>query len=77
MRVYPTSQTHYLEDKAKALGYDVDIRVIEPHDDGRFFVTAIKGQPMKNPSPLGFSEQEAIETLRRGTWKAGRIDGYL
>ena len=77
MRVYVTSQCHVLEDRAKSFGYDVDIRVIEPHEDGRYFVTAIKDQPLKNPSPLGFTDQEAIATLKRGTWKAGRIDGYL
>ena len=77
MRVYQTTQTNYLESKAKALGYDLDIRVIEPHEDARYFVTAIKDQALKTPSPLGFTDQEAIETLKRGTWKAGRIDGYL
>ena len=77
MRVYATTQCHVLEDKAKSLGYDVDINVIEPHEDGRYFVTAIKDQKLKNPSPLGFTDQEAIATLKRGTWKAGRIDGYL
>ena len=77
MRIYPTTQTDYLEEKAKSLGYDVDIRVIEPHDEARYFVTAIKDQALKKPSPLGFTDQEAIATLKRGTWKAGRIDGYL
>ena len=77
MRIYPTTQTHYLEEKARALGYDIDIRVIEPHEDARYFVTAIKDVALKNPSPLGFTDQEAIETLKRGTWKAGRIDGFI
>ena len=77
MRTYSTTRTHYLEEKAAALGYEVDIRVIEPHEDARYFVTAIKDQPVMNPYPLGFTDEEAIETLKRGTWKAGRIDGYL
>ena len=74
MRVYETVATHRLEDKAAKLGYMLDIRVIVPHEDGFYFVTAIKEVPMKRPSPLGWTDEEAIETLRRGTWKHGRIN---
>ncbi len=73
MRIYETVATHRLEDKALKLGYQLDIRVIEPHEDGRYFVTAIRDVAMKTPAALGWTDEEAIETLRRGTWKYGRL----
>ncbi|MCM2371919.1 hypothetical protein [Aporhodopirellula aestuarii] len=74
MRIYETSTTHRLEEKATQLGYRLQIRLIEPHEDGRYFVTAVQDVPVKSPFPLGFTDEEAIETLRRGTWKSGRIN---
>jgi hypothetical protein len=73
MRIYETVATHRLEDTALKLGYQLDIRVIEPHEDGRYFVTAIRDVTMKTAAPLGWTDEEAIETLRRGTWKYGRL----
>jgi hypothetical protein len=73
MRIYETLTTHRLEDKAKKLGYELDIRVIEPHEEGRYFVTAVRTVRRKTPAPLGWTDEEAIDTLRRGTWKYGRI----
>jgi hypothetical protein len=74
MRIYETVMTHRLEEQADKLGYQLEIRVIEPHEDAHYFVTAIREVPMKRPAPLGWTDEEAIETLRRGTWKYGRIN---
>lgn len=76
MRIYETVATHRLEDKADELGYQLDIRVIEPHEEGHYFVTAIRQVPVKTPAALGWTDEEAIETLRRGTWKHGRINVF-
>ena len=73
MRIYENTATHRLEDQALKLGYQLDIRLIEPHEDGRYFVTAVREVPLKTPAPLGWTDEESIETLRRGTWKYGRI----
>jgi hypothetical protein len=73
MRIYPTLITHQLEDRAQKLGYDLEIRVIEPHEDARYFVTAVRSVKKKTPAALGWTDAEALDTLRRGTWKSGRI----
>lgn len=62
-----------LEGIAFKLGYQLDIRLIEPHEEGRYFVTAIRQVAMKTPAALGWTDEESIETLRRGTWKSGRL----
>lgn len=73
MRVYETLATHRLEETASKLGYQLEIRVMEPHEDARYFVITVRGVPMKTPAALGWTDEEAIDTLRRGTWKYGRI----
>ena len=52
---------------------DEVLRSEEPHEDGRYFVTAVRSVPRKTPAPLGWTDEEAIDTLRRGTWKYGRL----
>lgn len=73
MRIYQTLITHQLEDRANKFGYQLEIRVMEPHEDARYFVTAVRSVPLKTPAALGWTDAEAIETLRRGTWKYGRL----
>ncbi len=75
MRIYDTVATHRLEEKARALGHELEIRVIEPREDAFYFVTAVEGRALKTPAPLGWTDEHAIETLRRGTW-AGRTDTF-
>ena len=76
MRIYETTATHRLEEKASALGYQLEIRLIEPHEDGRYFVTASKGIALGKPAPLGWTDEEAIGTLRRRTWISGRLNVF-
>lgn len=73
MRVYESQTTHRLEEIAKGLGYQLDIRIVEPHEDARYFVTANKGVAMKCPAALGWTDEQAIDSLRRGSWKHGRL----
>jgi len=77
MRIYETTTTHRLEILATQLGYQIEIRVIEPHEDSRYFVTAIRGVPVKTPSPLGWTDEEAILALRRRSWMSGRISNLF
>lgn len=73
-RIYETNATHRLEEIAAQLGYDLDIRIIEPHEDAHYFVTAVKDVPKPNPAPLGWTDEEAIDALRRRTWMSGRLN---
>jgi hypothetical protein len=77
MRIYETTTTHRLETTATQLGYQIEIRVLEPHEDGRYFVTSIRGVPVKTPSPLGWTDEEAILALRRRSWMSGRISNLF
>jgi hypothetical protein len=76
VRIYETTSTHRLQDLAAGLGYQLEIRLIEPHEDGRYFVTASKGIPLAKPAALGWTDEEAISTLRRRTWMSGRLNVF-
>ncbi len=76
MRIYETNATHRLEELAAGLGYQLDIRIMEPHEDARYFVTAVKDVPRKPPAPLGWTDEEAIHSLRRRTWISGRLNTF-
>ena len=76
MRIYENPTTHRLEDKAEELKQDLEIRIIEPHKEGRYFVTAINGQELRIPASLGWTDAHAIESTRRNTWKGARLDSF-
>jgi hypothetical protein len=69
IRVYRDTTTRRLETEARQLGYDLQIRVVEPDEDGRYFVTAVGGTLLKFPVSLGWTDAHAIESLKRAVWK--------
>ena len=70
MRVYRNVTTHRLEAFArKEYGCDCEIRVIEPHEDGRYFIMAVDDEPLRCPASLGWTDQHALDALKRRTWE--------
>ena len=69
MRIYSTSATHRLEDIAKQLGCPCEIKVIEPSEDARYFVTKADGEELRSPAALGWTDEQAIHALKRGSWR--------
>ena len=74
MRIYETNTTHRLEEQAAQLGYQLEIRIMEPSEEALYFVTANKQVPLPTPAPLGWTDEEALDSLRRRTWMSGRLD---
>lgn len=74
MRIYENPTTHRLEEKAEELKQKLEIRIIEPHKEGRYFVTAVNGQKLRNPASLGWTDEHAVNSLRRNTWIGARLD---
>jgi hypothetical protein len=68
MRVYSNPTTHRLEQKAKKLGCNCEIQVMEPSEEGHFFITRIDGQVLKMPVGLGWTDEQAIYLLKRRCW---------
>jgi hypothetical protein len=75
MRIYSDSATKRLEDLARHMGVLCDIRKIEAHEEGRFFVVAVDGHPLKWPVALGFSDSQAEYSLKRRTWERYAVRG--
>jgi hypothetical protein len=69
MRIYSDAATHRLENVARNVGDDCEIRKIEAHEEGRYFVVAMDGQPLKWPVALGFTDSQAEYALKRRAWK--------
>jgi hypothetical protein len=61
--------THRLEEKARKLGCDCEIKVIEPSEEGHYFVTRVGEEVLKSPASLGWTDEQAIDALKRGTWR--------
>lgn len=76
MRVYSNTATHRLEDFARKLGDHCEIKVIEPSEEGRYFVTQVDGEPLQLPASLGWTDQHAIDSLKRGTWKLHDLGAF-
>ena len=68
MRVYSNPTTHRLEQKARKLGCDCEIQVMEPSEEGRYFVTKVAGETLKTPVSLGWTDEQAVESLKRQAW---------
>ena len=72
MRVYSTTTTHRLEEQARQLGCRCEIKVIEPSEEGRYFVTKVDGEPLRRPASLGWTDHHAVDALKRGIWRFTR-----
>ncbi len=68
MRVYSNPTTHRLEQMARKLGCGCEIHVMEPSEEGHYFVTKIDGETLKTPVSLGWTDEQAIQSLKRRGW---------
>nr|WP_143548325.1 hypothetical protein [Rhodopirellula sp. SM50] len=75
MRAYSDMNTHRLEKLAREKGVDCQIRTVEAQEDGRFFVFAVDGIPLRRPVSLGFTVDRAIHTLNVGSWRRYALVG--
>jgi hypothetical protein len=69
MRIYSDAATHRLEDFARTIGVECQIRKIEAHQDGRYFIVSVDDQPLKWPVALGFTDAQAQYALKRRAWE--------
>ncbi len=69
MRIYSNMATGRLEQLAHRLGVECAIRVAEAQEDGRYFVTTIDQDPLKQPVALGFTDEEAANALKSRRWE--------
>ncbi len=77
MRVYSNQTTHRLESFArKEYGCDCEIRVIEPHEEGRYFLTMFDGEPLPCAASLGWIDQHAFDSLKRRTWQHQLLETF-
>lgn len=74
MRIDETTTTYRLEEneaqlgyREAQLGYRLEIRIIEPAEETLYYVTANKQVPLPRPAPLGWTNEEALVSLRRRT----------
>ena len=64
MRTYSTMATRRLESLARQGGVECEIHVSEAQESGRYFVMTVDFEPLKNPVPLGFTDEEAAYSIR-------------
>ena len=77
MRTYSDQVTHRLEAIfRKEHGCDCEIKIIEPHEDGRYFITMIEGKALRCPASLGWTDQHAIDSLKRRTWEQQLLENF-
>ncbi len=77
MRVYSNTTTHRLEDFVRQQFHrEFEIKVMEPHEDGRYFITTIDGEPLRNPVSLGWIDQHAVDSLKRRIWEHCLLKEY-
>jgi hypothetical protein len=69
MRIYSDASTHRLEDFARQIGVQCQIRKIEAHQDGKYFIISVDEQPLKWPVALGFTDDQAQYALKRRAWE--------
>lgn len=69
MRIYSDSATRRLEDFALHQGVVCQIRKIEAHEDGRYFIISVDNEPLKWPVALGFTDDQAQYALKRRSWE--------
>jgi hypothetical protein len=75
MRIYSDTSTRLLEEFALKIGVDIQVRKIEAHEEGRFFVFAMNGQPLKWPVALGFTSPQAKDAIALRRWEHFAIRG--
>lgn len=75
MRIYSDASTRRLEDFALKMGVHCEIRKIEAHEDGRYFVVSVDDQPLKWPVAIGFTDAQAQYSLKRRAWEAYAVRG--
>jgi len=68
MRVYSNPTTHRLEEEARKHGCDCEIKVMEPSEEGHYFVTKVGDETLEPPASLGWTDEHAIDSLKRRTW---------
>ena len=69
MRIYSDASTRRLEDFARQMGTECEIRKIEAHQEGRYFVVSVDDCPLKWPVALGFTDAQAQYALKRRAWE--------
>ncbi len=69
MRIYSDSATRRLEEYARQNGVVCQVRKIEAHEDGRYFIISVDEVPLKWPIALGFTDDQAQYALKRGAWQ--------
>jgi hypothetical protein len=61
--------TGRLEQLAHRVGVECGIKVAEAQEDGRYFVTDLDGEPLKQPVPLGFTDEQAAYEIASRRWE--------
>jgi hypothetical protein len=69
MRIYSDASTRRLQDFADQIGVRCQIRKIEAHQDGKYFIISVEDQPLKWPVALGFTDDQAQYALKRRSWE--------
>lgn len=69
MRIYSDSATRRLEEYAGQHGVICQVRKIEAHEEGRYFIISVDEVPLKWPIALGFTDDQAQYALKRGAWQ--------
>ena len=59
----------------RVAGIDCRICIVEAHEDGRYFVSELDGQPLKSLIALGFTDEQASYSLKRRTWERYALRG--
>lgn len=75
MRIYSDASTHRLEDFARLMGVQCEIRKIEAREEGRYFVVAVDDYPLKWPVALGFTDAQAQYAIKRRAWEPYAVRG--
>ena len=75
MRIYADAATKRLEETARQAGIECQIRKIEAHEEGRYFVISVDDVPLKWPVALGFTDDQASYALKRRTWERYAVRG--
>ena len=69
MRIYSTTTTDRLENEARKLGFRLEIRLMEPSEEGRYFVNKEDGKPLKRPVSLGWTDHHALYAIKNHVWR--------
>lgn len=75
MRPYNNRTTNRLEEVAHKEGVECHIRVMEAQEDGRYFVMDVDEEPLKQPVALGFTDEQAIHSIKSHRWERYAMKG--